>query len=698
MSADDQWIQAELRNVAIPQRLAAQLREIGTLSDADLDAALRGVQPSLKLRDQLLSVGLRNDLDLDAELRLVPVPDGLLERCLAIPDQERDRSPLRRFAHWVAQRPRVWSLSAAAAVLLIVTLLSMNGRPVPGPQPGPIEPPQIAQNNAPVIELNPNPEKIPPVVTDLPPLKLPSKESLVQQSELPRLNEPELPIFAPPTPKLVNTAPAPEDVFGTNPRHDQLPELMSVHEPISRGVRPPSVREYDLIFQLRHGVHPFVSPAAHTDLKQVTVPLVSDGNLAGGNVGEQLALAFEQQRTLASGQPRVEDLLAAMNYEFRDPGVKQLGLNVAAGISPWNQQGLGLIQVGVQAGTVPRPNNQPAPVTLILDASAHVSREARWPMLLRGLEHWANDLQPADRVTLLIAGEQPQLIGRNLKPADLKQHLIKLRQQTARGTCQIASALSLAINDQLEQNSTIVFCTAGLLPLTTSQFSELNKSLPAKLAQTNSQLRVLDLRADQTSEHALQVLASWSSQAVVSAPNARQIHWQLREIVDRTSQIVAHDVNLRVTFVPEAVALYRLLGHEASAVSSLVPLEWQSDLRHCETATGLFEVALHPHGPEIIGQVELTWKDGAGKEHRRKQPLSRLQFASSFAEAPASLQIAALAAETAEVLRGSYFAPVATHDLQQLDDLSKRLPQRWQQKASMQQLQQLWKSARTRTR
>jgi hypothetical protein len=63
--------------------------------------------------------------------------------------------------------------------------------------------------------------------------------------------------------------------------------------------------------------------------------------------------------------------------------------------------------------------------------------------------------------------------------------------------------------------------------------------------------------------------------------------------------------------------------------------------------------------------------------HQTRQRISRLQFAPSFAESALSLQAAALAAETAEVLRGSPFVPSRTRGLQDVleaaDEVNPRL-------------------------
>ena len=63
---------------------------------------------------------------------------------------------------------------------------------------------------------------------------------------------------------------------------------------------------------------------------------------------------------------------------------------------------------------------------------------------------------------------------------------------------------------------------------------------------------------------------------------------------------------------------------------------------------------LKPNQINRVAEAELTWVDPLdGSLHRRTQPISRLQFAPTYREAPLSLQAATLVAATAEILRGS---------------------------------------------
>ena len=56
-----------------------------------------------------------------------------------------------------------------------------------------------------------------------------------------------------------------------------------------------------------------------------------------------------------------------------------------------------------------------------------------------------------------------------------------------------------------------------------------------------------------------------------------------------------------------------------------------------------------------LGSVEVSWRDPkTGRQHRKRQRVSRLQLATSWEECALSLQLAQLVAETADVLRGGY--------------------------------------------
>ena len=129
-------------------------------------------------------------------------------------------------------------------------------------------------------------------------------------------------------------------------------------------------------------------------------------------------------------------------------------------------------------------------------------------------------------------------------------------------------------------------------------------------------------------------------------------------IVTGESQLAACDLRLQVTFNPESVAAYRLLGHEVADV----PAEPEADFRAGQSATALYEVLLTRSEDREVDQieevaaVELSWWDPAsGQPDSVTCKFRRDQFAPTMIDAPLSLQAAAVVAEAVEVLRGSPF-------------------------------------------
>jgi hypothetical protein len=238
----------------------------------------------------------------------------------------------------------------------------------------------------------------------------------------------------------------------------------------------------------------------------------------------------------------------------------------------------------------------------------------------------------------------------------------------------------------------VILITSGLVHLGSEKSQQLESEFKSLIA-VGASLDVFDTRDEEFIDSQLNQIAGWNQHQVAHTPNSREVYMAIREVLCNRSQIVGKDVKFKVTFQPKSVVLYRLLGHEASAMENLIPQVSEFNLRSGETASTLFEIALQPEGPEMIGLVEATWTDARGKKQSTSQPISRSQFAPSFAEAPWSLQLAAFCSETAEVLRGSYFAPSASHDLGNVSDIAAKLPMRFRSKADLQRLKQIWELA-----
>jgi hypothetical protein len=196
------------------------------------------------------------------------------------------------------------------------------------------------------------------------------------------------------------------------------------------------------------------------------------------------------------------------------------------------------------------------------------------------------------------------------------------------------------------------------------------------LADTSSDVRASDL---------LEELAAAGGGEVHRFAASDDLCWLLIESLTGTSPVVGQDAKLRVKFNPRAVAAYRLVGHEAGPLgTSLAPAT--AILHSGESASVMYELWLHPNSDDDdVATAALEWFDPQSGQmrHAASQRISRLQFATSFAESPLSLQAGLLAAETAAVLKQSYdfvlladaayaYAP-KTRDLTQVLEAGRRV-------------------------
>jgi hypothetical protein len=703
----DTWIDDALRNVALPAGLLPKLRAIAAQDDAELDRALCDVTTPPGLLDRLRSIGSGDEVDVDDELRHVVLPVSLAERLRRIPaavrQSKRTKIVVRRFA--IAA-----SLLLAAGVGYLAAISPalfdrgrqpiVDNRPVAGqPATDATQPKRNRPIPAPAVVKEDQIE----VVQEAPPSDAVRNESVVEQSNVANSQPP--PQVAESRSndarRLSNegeqNALVP-DVLGAGMAADRLPSLESMPTPVWRGMTPPRVRGYDLRFQLTHGVHPFVSPAANPALETCPVPLVTSSS----SFDATLAMVAERKLP-APHRIRTEEFLAAMDYGFPLPEDSAIGIRTAIGPSPFGTQGSSLLQVAAQAKALPRVEQGARHVVAILDTSASMRWENRWETARLGLRKFVEQMAPADRLSLVLMGEKAEILAEQQSPADALQALDALSRQPSARAVNVVDAVEMA-NEAIHRGPSP---TAGQIVLLTDGRVQLNEpvnqrieSVVKAVVNQGHRFEVLDLREDGTIDAELNRLAAaakgkaGSRGAVMQARTPDDVRWSLLEIAEGQSQVVAANATMKVTFKPDAVAMYRLLGHEATSFAALVNTTVEADLRAGEAATGLFEVLLKPDGGETIATVEVSWRDPkTGAEQSRRQTVSRLQLAPSFHQAPLSLQMGTLAAQTAEVLRNSYFAPAQSHSLSGVADLGAQLNARLRERPSFVKLMALVEQA-----
>jgi Ca-activated chloride channel family protein len=692
MSSDsnpDLWINRQLRSVPLPGGLLRRIKELALGTDDELDAELRQVSvpnsllsglkrlPSQEeeyqnrqicdvpvpagLIGSLKQIALKEDSVLDEALREVPIPAGLI-------DSLKPAQPVT-LPNGLTGRRR-WASTAdvvlAASLMLIVGLSYLGG--VAGlmtsiyqvadrssglniadsvaieghlPEPSALE--VVVAGDADVENTTPwwPIELIDPSSPD----GLPASGELVRMIEL--FGSPE---FDP----MWNTEHARWGLFTADGEMDRFRRLETAEAIVPRGVDPPIVKEVDWLFFAEHGVHPIITPASHRQLRICDVPL------GAGTQSFEAALRQVSMGKLPDAREiAVEDFLAAMDYGFRRPDAGQIAIRTAAGPSPFGDPGTQLLQVAVQAGTMRtdrRSTRLPTRLTVAIDVSRSMSWGGRLETVREALRRLVRHLGPNDRLALVTFSESVEVLIRDAGTEDVEILLESINSITARKATNLGAgvmaACSLAMQGANDPGvmRRIVLLT-DTLPSLSPKTSQRIVHILEDSHDDGVMFDIIDLSGDLTTDLRLTDFTKAGGGQLTAATTVNQTAWALRTSLAGRAEVVASDVRLRVIFNPKAVQKYRLVGHAPGVKKGPLEVELRAD----QAATGLFELLLNPGGGDQIGTVEVTWRDPATGEVQPKltQLIGRLQFGLSSAP---SLQMAALAAQTAEILSGSRFS------------------------------------------
>jgi hypothetical protein len=151
-------------------------------------------------------------------------------------------------------------------------------------------------------------------------------------------------------------------------------------------------------------------------------------------------------------------------------------------------------------------------------------------------------------------------------------------------------------------------------------------------------------------------LVQASGGSVRRVRTASEVRRGLLDSLRGESAPIAERVELIVDFNPNAVAGYRLIGHESRGWGAFGSAVVSTEMWPGEEVTSLFELWMHPNDEDNVATARLVWLDPQDPDRSNSDSIriSRLQFSSTFEGMPVSLQGAAMITEAAEVLSQSF--------------------------------------------
>lgn len=691
------------------------------MSDVMLDACLRDIPIPVGLVARLKQTSLPDDDDLDDALRSSRVPEGLVDRLHAAVGEEVFDERLRggevpaeltaRLRIIPFERPQTtWRRLAVAASLTFFMLCAywgVLGAVIAGVRPDDGQQPQAA-----IIELGPI-SLFSEMTSDV---VLLVDDELIEQE---RFTPGTVAEIEPPAVKLAGTErstrrttgdlfyevsrglPLDRDVFvmdalGSPQRSDQpMPELTHVRRRGVSGIDLPLVPGYDRAFLWKAGVHPPVYPGAGSLLETVTVPLSTTTD----SVEITRRLSREGRKPNPS-DIRIEDFIAAVDHHPAEPAGGELSLRITGAPSIFGRQRHHLLHVGVKAPRLTNPDS--VHLSIVLDVSASMHGETRIGAMRGAVARLIEHMGHEDSLSFVTINDDiAQQV--DLLPGDQLAPLVAIAESLqAAGGDNLAlgfqSGMRLAFEADVPASTRrhVVLITDGRAKLRDHELAQIEQlSLTASARDISTTFVQLDdhARSDTTSRLSEYI-------ATIVTPS-RGLGWKLVEQILGRDSRVARRARLRVSFNPDAVLAYRLVGHGPTAMSGLGDELLGADLRSGDEAGAMFEVWLKPSSSGEVAVAEVVWNDPASGSERnsQQQRISFSQFVPSPGESTASLQVAAIAAEVGQRLgrvgsfelvnRGRFVQRAKPTNWEDLQNLASDLPEATKGRQDIQELLEL---------
>lgn len=384
----------------------------------------------------------------------------------------------------------------------------------------------------------------------------------------------------------------------------------------------PTMRGFDLAFEMAHGESPFVDPSIAPALAADRPPLV----IATDSFDRVWPLPPGRRRRAEIERMRAEHLIASLSSDVATSGdgTPRLELSAVRSLRPGRPSYLVELRVALPvAAADARPADAPTDVTVVLDHSAGPEALPLWLAMCRGLAAAADRMGPADRLTLIVAEPRPRRVAIRMSGHEIRQLSRELEEELPFGSADLDAAVALAEQTSASEGS------AGRLVVVAH--ADRAERCDGAAGDALRRSRVALARGHEEAGSSPRfVLVSGVSDGPDSAGLVEVPGWTLSDptmvrrrcadVVADRPVVVAEDVTLEVRFDPRVIAAYRLVGHRQSVPESLAAFGKQSSavasstMSGGETARVVYEVVTRSEpGAEVAGvAATLTYRQASG--------------------------------------------------------------------------------------
>jgi Ca-activated chloride channel family protein len=427
--------------------------------------------------------------------------------------------------------------------------------------------------------------------------------------------------------------------------------------PSTGGTTEPNDAPYGDVFFAEYGINPFID----TD----------DDALSTFGLDVDTGSYTVIRRYLRDGHlppreaVRVEEVVNAFDYGDPPPRRGDFRLTAEAAPTPFGEgDRYAVVRFGIRARDVDASHRPPAHLTFVVDVSGSMARENRLGLVKKALAELLDHLRSDDRVALVVFGSSGQVL---LEPTEDHERIRAAIDRLApSGSTNAEEGLVLGYElaaRQLDEPGIhrLILCSDGVANVgRTGPESILGRI--RKYADQGVELTTVGFGMGNYNDVLMEQLADTGDGRYAYVDTLSEARRLFVEELTGTLMTVARDAKAQVELEPRVVSRYRLLGYENRDIADerfRDPTVDAGEIGAGHSVTAVYEIKLRADAPRrgTLATLRLRYRPADGGEPvELEQRLDVRDLAPSWGDAPASLRLASLVAEYAELLKGSYWA------------------------------------------
>lgn len=337
---------------------------------------------------------------------------------------------------------------------------------------------------------------------------------------------------------------------------------------------------------------------------------VRDEPLSTFSIDVDTASYSNVRRLLNSGQlpppgaVRIEEMINYFQYAYEPPNDdRPFAVHVDIHNCPWNDEHQ-LARIGLKGRVVDSEQRPNLNLVFLIDVSGSMQHSNKLPLLKRGLALLTQQLQPRDRVAMVVYAGTAGLVLPST-PGDRRQDILDALERlraggSTAGAAGIRQAYAVAREhfDPASVNR-VILCTDGDFNVGITNQSQLVQMIQRE-AQDGIFLTVLGFGMGNYKDSTLEKLGDKGNGNYGYIDTLQEARKLLVEQLTGTLVTIAKDVKIQVDFNPARVQAYRLIGYENRLLANRDFNDDQKDAGEIgagHTVTALYELV--PPGVSI---------------------------------------------------------------------------------------------------